>query len=69
MDDDRRTVRQDVNDLHDHLVEAYELVESLIGRPSLSADLNDALAGLQYAVAKAAQDAFRLHEDQSLWES
>ena len=68
MDEDRRLVRQEVEDLHSHLVESYELVESLVGRPGLTPALNEALSGLQYSVAKAAQDASRLHDNQPLWE-
>ena len=69
MDEDRLAVRQELTDLHEYLVECYELADSLVERPGLGSGISKALAGLQYSVAKAAQDAFRLLDDGSLWES
>ena len=69
MDGDREAARQDLNDLHDRLVEDYEVVDSLVGRPGLNPQINQAIAGLQYQIAKAAQTAAALLQDDDLWES
>ena len=69
MDQDLLAIREDLEDLHRHLVDSYEQAESLVGRPGVSPEVNQALAGLQYSVAKAAQDAWRMLDNPSLWES
>lgn len=59
---------QDLQDLHARLVDCYELVEELRHSARLSPEINEALAGLHYAVAKASQDASRLLETPSYWQ-
>ena len=69
MDEEHLVVFQDLQDLHARLVDCYELVEELRHSTRLSPEINAALAGLHYSVAKASQDAWRLLETPSYWES
>lgn len=53
----------ELRDLHARLVECYELVEDLREGPPMSREIDEALAGLHYSVAKAAQEAWRIIEN------
>jgi hypothetical protein len=66
VDEHLHDVYQDLQDLHARLVECFELVEDLRHVPGMSPELDDALAGLHYSIAKASQDASRLVDDDSL---
>ena len=68
MNEEGQVVLQDLQDVHSRLLECYELVEELRHHNGLSPEINEALAGLHYSVAKATQDAWRLLDNSSLWE-
>ena len=69
MDEQRLALLQDLRDLHARLVECFALAEELRHEPGVSSEIDEALAGLHYSVAKATQDAGRLLEDARLWRS
>ena len=68
MDERRLALFRDLQDLYVRLLECYDLAEELRHVPRLSVEIDEALAGLHYSVAKATQDAGTLLQDARLWE-
>ena len=69
MDEMRRVVLAELQEIQTRLLQCYELTEELRHEPGLSPAVHDRLAGLHYSVAKASQDAAKLVADSSVWES
>ena len=62
MDEHAHDVLGELRELHERLVDCYQLVEELREGPPSGPEVDEALAGLQYSVAKATQDASRIIE-------